>query len=103
MKYFDLCDRVEDRQLGDFRYNAFVEKNLRHRNSAVKLLSLRLTKDAAKQHILRIYHQIQERLGLHLRPEKYGWTFRNFKYEPVHRLRPSNQLSSYSEKSEIIM
>ena len=93
MKCYDLCAKVEDRQLDDFRYNAYIKKVLRPRKSAVNLASLPPTKDTATQHILRIYHQIQEWLGVNLRPERYGWTIKNSKYEPVHRLKPICPLS----------
>ena len=43
-----------DRQFDEFRYNAYVEKDLHSRKPAVNLALLLPTKDAATQHISMI-------------------------------------------------
>ena len=61
-----------NRQFDEFRRNAYVKKDLRSRKSAVNLASLPPTKDAATQHISRIFQQIQKWLGLNPRLELHN-------------------------------
>ena len=53
---------------------------------AVKLQDLPITTSAAHQHILRIYHQVQEWIGdpdHRLDPSSYGWRLSNGLYTPA--------------------
>ena len=51
MKCYDLCAEVEDRQLDDFGYIAYVKKVLHSIKSAVNLVSLLATNDTVTHHI----------------------------------------------------
>lgn len=87
IKSYDLNAKVEKSNLDDFRYKTYVKKVLRSRKTAVNLPSLPPTSDAANQHILRVYHQIQQWLGVDLEPEGYGWTHKDQRYEPMYRTK----------------
>ena len=88
MKAYQLCAKIEDRQLYDYWYNAYVEKSRRPRKSGVNLVSLQPTKVSETQHILRSYHQIHEWLRLNLWLELFECTSRKFKFLRVHCLKP---------------
>lgn len=79
--------------LNDLRYSLFVKGT--RKNKAVSLLTLPPTDDAAAQHSLRTYYQVQTWLGNNLLAVEWGWKFGEDTLEPVKMTNspaPSNLL-----------
>ena len=63
-----------------FLYNRDIAKT--KLTSTFKLATLPPTSSAARQHLLRVYHQVQQWLGNELDPLKWGWKFEHGKLIP---------------------
>lgn len=72
-------DKQED-SLNTLRYKRFAKSVTK---TKFNLASLPPTRNAAKQHIFRTYHQIQSWLGLDKDPEDWGWRRTSHGLEPV--------------------
>ena len=81
--------------LNKLRYKTFMDK-IRGTN-AVKPENLPPTEDSARQHFLRVYHQVQTWMGCSLDPLQYGWRLDVDKLVPVFTTQPpaSSRLSKY--------
>lgn len=69
-----------------FRYTQFIK--LTKLNKPVQLSTLPPTSVAARQHINRVYYQIQTWLGKNLEPQEWGWKLENEILEPITTLLP---------------
>lgn len=72
--------------LDKFRYTQFIKAT--RLNRPVKLSSLPPTSEAARQHIYRVYYQVQIWLGKNLQPEEWGWDLKNDILQPKTTLLP---------------
>ncbi len=57
-------------------------------HSKIKLEALPPTSEAARQHSLRTYHQVQHWLGNELPPGEWGWDLVNGQFHPVLTRQP---------------
>ena len=73
--------------LSKLRYKIFMEKV--NGKKAVKPENLPLTEDSARQHFLRVYHQIQIWLGYTLDPLLYGWRVYGNMLVPLFMTQPA--------------
>ena len=67
-----MCIRDRDKETSLNRYNKFCQLVSKGKHE-VNLASLPPTTEAAHQHILRVFHQVQLWYGNVLDPEKWGW------------------------------
>lgn len=77
---------IKEVSLDNYRYLSFA-KSTRF-NKPVKLQSLPPTTGAARQHLFRVYYQVQTWLGNELNPEQWGWVMKDHVLEPVMTLLP---------------
>ncbi|KAF0737721.1 Uncharacterized protein FWK35_00023697 [Aphis craccivora] len=70
--------------IDNYRFLTFAK--LTRNNKPVKLSSLPPTTNAAQQHLLRVYYQLQVWLGNTLNPEQWGWAMNDNILEPVTAL-----------------
>lgn len=76
-----------ERSIDNFRYTQFIKST--RLNKPVQLSSLPPTSAAARQHINRVYYQIQTWLGNDLEPQEWGWVLQNEILEPTTLLPPA--------------
>lgn len=77
---------VNQDDLGEYRYQCFMKAV--GRNKSVQLSMLPPTVDAAKEHLYRVYYQVQKWLGNELNPQDWGWVFKNGLLEPIKTSQP---------------
>lgn len=75
-----------EHSIDDFRYKQFIKST--RLNKPVQLSTLPPTSAAARQHINRVYYQIQTWLGNDLEPQEWGWVLQNEILEPTTTLLP---------------
>lgn len=63
---------MEKESLEEIRYQRFAKSSLK---SKFNLASLPPTKDAARYHAFRTYHQVQKWCGIKKNPEDWGWRY----------------------------
>ena len=61
---------METQTLDELRYHNFVKSAMKNKSSLTRLPP---TRDAARYHSLRTYHQVQMWLGVEKNPVKWGW------------------------------
>lgn len=73
--------------LNELRYKRFIA--LASKNKSVQLNSLPPTEDAAKQHIKRVYLQVQQwKNNSSIPPEEWGWRRENY-LKPIKMTQPA--------------
>ena len=68
-----LLGAKNEKTLDELRARKYFDKLVSHTTTAVEPESLGPTTDAAQQHLLRIYRQIEEWKGNRLDEESYGF------------------------------
>jgi hypothetical protein len=63
---------IDKESLEEIRYKRFVKSSIK---SKFNLASLPPTKDAARYHAFRTYHQVQKWYGIKKNPEDWGWRY----------------------------
>lgn len=86
-----LYNGKSHQSINDLRYEKFCKKSATN-TIVVQPKSIPPTSAAAKYHSLRVYHQVQEWLGVELRPEDWGWKVSAGKLVPIMTdLQPAPQ------------
>jgi hypothetical protein len=84
-----LYNGQEDERLDTLRLQRFHQK-VASSTVCVQPRILPPTSSSAKYHSQRVYHQVQEWSGVHLRAEDWGWKTNNGMMVPVHTdLKPA--------------
>lgn len=71
--------------LNHLRYVSYIKSAFKHK---VNIASLPPSAAAARQHSLRVYHQVQQWLGVEKNPEEWGWKKLKTGLAPVTSLLP---------------
>ena len=86
-----IYSKSSDNSLDALRYNIFSSLTDEKKVGVSRKTDFRRlppTTAAAKFHILRVYHQVQEWLFVQLNPEIYGWKLVNGKHVPIYTDKP---------------
>ena len=71
-----------EESLDKLRYQIFHRK-VASSTCAVQPRTLPPSSAAAQYHSLRVYHQVQQWLGVHLDPQEWGWMLLDGRYIPI--------------------